>query len=313
MLLHDFITRTEKGLFCSIGNFYIDPEQAVDTALVSHAHGDHACRDNVNIYCTAETAAIMQLRYKKGAGKNFYTKKYREQFELNGVKITLISAGHILGSAQILMEYSGIKYLYTGDYKLQTDPTCEILEFTEADVLITETTFANPAILHPDPIAEIQKLNAHHQNVLLGTYSLGKAQRLIRMINDHCPQRKVLVHHQILPISKLHEDFGVELGKYEPYNRKLMKEPEQGYVYLVPPLTFNSYFRASNVCRAFASGWQRLQAQNDLELLISDHVDWNDILKMIAEVKPREIWTVHGNGSHLKKYFQDQLPIKSLN
>jgi putative mRNA 3-end processing factor len=167
--------------------------------------------------------------------------------------------------------------------------------------------------VHPDPIAEIQKLNTHNQNVLLGTYSLGKAQRLIRMINDHCPQRKVLVHHQILPISKLHEDFGVELGNYEPYNRKLMKEPEQGYVYLVPPLTFNSYFRANNVCRAFASGWQRLQAQNDLELLISDHVDWNDILKMIAEVKPREIWTVHGNGSHLKKYFQDQLPIKSLN
>lgn len=313
MLLPDFINRTEKGLYCAIGNFYIDPEQAVETALISHAHGDHACRDNSNIYCTPETAAIMQLRYKKGAGKNFYTKTYREQFELNGVKITLISAGHILGSAQILMEYRGIKYLYTGDYKLQTDPTCEILEFTEADVLITETTFANPAIVHPDPIAEIQKLNTHNQNVLLGTYSLGKAQRLIRMINDHCPQRKVLVHHQILPISKLHEDFGVELGNYEPYNRKLMKEPEQGYVYLVPPLTFNSYFRANNVCRAFASGWQRLQAQNDLELLISDHVDWNDILKMIAEVKPREIWTVHGNGSHLKKYFQDQLPIKSLN
>lgn len=313
MLLPDFIIRTEKGLYCPIGNFYLDPQLAVEKAIISHAHGDHACRDNVEIYCSPETAAIMELRYKKAAGKIFHTKTYGQTFDINGVQITLLSAGHILGSAQILMEYKGIRYLYTGDYKLQQDSTCQPIEFTEADVLITETTFANPATQHPNPVEEIKKLNAHQQNILLGTYSLGKAQRLIRLINDHCPQRTVLLHHQILPITKLHEQFGVQLGKYEPYNRKLMKEPDQNYVYLVPPLTFNSYFRAVNVCRAFASGWQKLQNNNDMQLLISDHVDWNDILEMIGKVKPQEIWTVHGDGKHLKKHFETQLPIKTLN
>lgn len=313
MILSDFITRTDSGLFCTIGNFHLDAQQAVQKTLISHAHGDHACRDNKEIYCTPETAAIMELRYKKAAGGNFQVRNYGQSFEINGVKITFHSAGHILGSAQILMEYQGIKYLYTGDYKLQEDATCTPIEFVEADVLITETTFADPKVQHPDPVNEIKKLNNNQQNVLLGTYSLGKAQRLIRMINDHCPQRKILLHYSILPLTQLHEKFGVLLGKYEPYNRKLMKEPDQNYVYLVPPMTFNSYFRAINVCRAFASGWKKLQTNNDLQLFISDHVDWNDILLMIEQVKPREIWTVHGNGLHLKSFFKNQIPIKVLN
>lgn len=313
MIIPDFIIRTEQGLYCPTGNFYLDPQQPVASALISHAHGDHACRDNKHVYCTPETEAIMQLRYKKAAGGSFKTLQYGQEIELGGVKISFHSAGHILGSAQILMQYRGIRYLYTGDYKLQADPTCQPIEFLEADILITETTFADPKVQHPDPVKEIQKLNAHTQNVLLGTYSLGKAQRLIRLINDYCPQRLVLLHYQILPISKLHEQFGVQLGRYEPYNRKLMKFPDQNYVYMVPPMTFRSYFRANNVCRAFASGWKNLQTNNDLSLFISDHVDWNDIIKMISEVKPREIWTVHGNGMHLKEHFVNQLPIKSLN
>lgn len=313
MIQPDFIIQTDKGMYCPSGDFYLDPQQAVSNAVISHAHGDHACRDNERIFCTAPTAAIMQLRYKKAAGRNFQEKDYRDSFNLNGVEITFYPAGHILGSAQILMQYQGIKYLYTGDYKLQEDATCESIEFVEADVLITESTFADPAVQHPDPVKEIEKLNSNDQNVLLGTYSLGKAQRLTRMINDHCPSRKVLVHHQIVGISKLHENFDIDLGNYEPYNRKLMKEPEQGYVYLVPPLTFNSYFRATNVCRAFASGWKNLQTNNDLQLFISDHVDWNDILHMVKQVNPSEIWTVHGNGLHLQKHFENQLLIKVLN
>ena len=92
-----------------------------------------------------------------------------------------------------------------------------------------------------------------------------------------------------------------------------MKNPDQNLVYIVPPLTFNSYIRAKNVVRAFASGWMNLQTGNDLKILISDHVDWNDILIMIKHVEPRELWTLHGNGKHLKSYFKDQLTVKLLN
>lgn len=313
MILPDFIIENENGLYCRAGNFYLDPQMPADDAVISHAHGDHAVPGNRRVYCTAATAEIMKLRLGKNAGAAFQTWQYSEPFTLNGVRITFISAGHILGSAQVLMEYEGARYLYTGDYKLQEDHTCLPAEFTEADVLITESTFAHPDTAHPSPVGEISKLNEHRHNVLLGAYGLGKAQRLSRMISDHCPQRTVLVHHSILPINRLYEKFGFSPGRYEPYNRKLMKEPGKGYVYIVPPITFNNYFRARGVLRIFASGWKRLQAQNDEELLISDHVDWADILEMVGRVKPKELWTVHGNGKYLQEKFAGTIPVKALN
>ena len=313
MIITDFLILNESGLYCKTGNFYIDPIQPVATAVISHAHGDHAVRGNYHVYCTASTCAIMELRYKKNAGNEFHIYAYHQNFIVNHVEITFIPAGHILGSAQILLVYNGVRYLYTGDYKLQDDATCEPIEFVEADVLITETTFADPEVLHPDPVNEIQKLNQNRHNVLLGAYSLGKSQRIIDLITRHCPERKVFVHHSIVPINKVYEAFGFKPGNYELYNRKSMKLPEQNFVYLVPPMTFDSYFRAKNVIRVFASGWKRLQAQNDMTLLISDHVDWSDILKMIDRVKPKEIWTLHGDGTHLKAFFNGKIPLKLLN
>jgi putative mRNA 3-end processing factor len=312
MINSDFLVFNDNGLYCQAGNFYIDPQKPVSNAIISHAHGDHARSGNGEVYCTAPTAAIMQLRFKKNAAKEFYTFNYNQSFTINEVEVEFIPAGHIIGSAQILMQYEGVRYLYTGDYKLQIDSTCEPLEFVQADILITESTFANPSITHPDPVEEIKKINNFSHNILLGAYSLGKSQRLISLIEAHCPSRKILVHHTILPINRIYESFAYNPGTYEPYNRKLMKNPGQGYVYIVPPLTFDSYFRAKNVMRVFASGWKNLQTSNDLELYISDHADWNDILKMIKEVNPREVWTLHGNGSHLQKFFLDTLPVKIL-
>jgi putative mRNA 3-end processing factor len=313
MIIEDFLILNEIGLFCRIGNFYLDPKIPVNQAIISHAHGDHAVRANENVYCTAATAAIMQHRYQKQAAKNFYIHPWNETFDLNGVKISFIPAGHILGSAQILMEYDGVRYLYTGDYKLQYDLTCEPIEFVKADVLITETTFADPSIQHPDAIEEIKKFSEMNHNILLGAYSLGKAQRLTRLISDHCPQRTTYVHHSIFSINKVYESFGFNVGKYELYNRKSMKQPDQNLVYIVPPLAFNSYIRAKNVVRAFASGWMRLQRNNDLQILISDHVDWNDIINMLKEVEPKQVWTLHGDGSFLKEHFKDKLLVKLLN
>lgn len=313
MIIEDFVVIDEHGLYCKIGGFYLDPILPCANAVISHAHGDHAVKNNLNVYCTPPTEAIMKHRYHKNAGKSFLLRGFHKPFMLNGVTITFVPAGHIIGSAQILMEYNNIRYLYTGDYKLQDDQTCEKIEFVKADVLITETTFADPAVSHPDAASEIKKLNDFNHNVLLGSYSLGKAQRLISLLNEHCPQRPVFVHHSILPLNKIYEAFGYNPGKYELYTRKSMKQPGQSLVYIVPPLTFDSYIRAKNVVRAFASGWQRLQVTNGVQLLISDHVDWNDILNMMARVNPQEVWTLHGNGKYLREYFVNRIPVKLLN
>jgi putative mRNA 3-end processing factor len=308
----DFLSFNKDGLYCKYGNFYIDPVQPVNTAVISHAHADHAVSGNNTIYCTAATLAFMQLRYGKNAAKVFNVIPFNSAFTINDVKITLIPAGHILGSAQVLMEYEGIRYLYTGDYKLQPDATCEPIEWVTTDVLITESTFANPAILHPDPVAEIKKINEIKINILLGAYGLGKSQRLINLINVYAPQKKILVHHRIMPINLIYEKMGFPLGRHQIYSRKLMKTQEE-FVYIVPPFTFDSYINAKGVKRLFASGWKALQVNQQDSLFISDHVDWNDILQTIKNTKPKQIWTLHGNGMHLKKYFGDDIFVKLLN
>jgi putative mRNA 3-end processing factor len=312
MILDDFLYFDSNGLYCKYGDFYIDPQQPVKTAVISHAHADHAVAGNSEVYCTEATAAFMKLRYGKNAGKAFNISAYHQTFSLGEVKITFISAGHILGSAQILMEYENIKYLYTGDYKIQLDNTCEPTEWVKADVLITESTFANPGITHPDPVTEIQKLNDIKINILLGAYSLGKSQRLINLINEYAPQKTILVHHRIMPINAIYEKMGFSPGKYQVYGRKLMKN-QQEYVYIVPPFTFDSYAGATGVKRLFASGWKNLQVNQNDTLFISDHADWNDILQAIEYTQPRQVWTLHGDGSYLRKHFGDAIIVKLLN
>jgi len=310
-ILADFLIETPSGYYCRYGDFFIDPILPVDRAVISHAHGDHARPGHERIYATAGTIAFMQVRFSKQSVKSYHPTVYHESFSLGGVQLTLIPAGHILGSAQILMQYHGVSYLYTGDIKMQDDPTCEPLETVQADVLITETTFANPAVSHPSAETEIRKLSSTAHGIMLGCYSLGKAQRINHLLNQYCPEKTVYVHHSILPMHRVYDRLGLVPLRYEMYHRKAMKDG-QHKIYLVPPLTFNNYYRASNVLRVFASGWKRLQQHNDMELYISDHVDWADLLVFIGQVKPREIWTVHGDGRLLADYLQEQIAVRVL-
>ncbi len=311
MILADFIVVNDNGLYCPYGGFYLDPKLPVQHAVISHAHGDHAVSANTNVYCTEPTSAFMTLRYGKLAAKQFHLYCFRQTFTIGQVQLTLISAGHMLGSAQVLMEYQGTRYLYTGDYKVQPDATCDPIEWVKTDVLITETTFADPKTQHPDPVTEIKKLNDIKSNILLGAYALGKSQRLINLINTHCPQKKVLVHHRIMPVNLIYERFGFSPGNYQMYGRKLMKEQKE-YVYLVPPFTFESYFKATGVKRLFASGWKNLQANQNDALFISDHVDWNDILQCIKFAEPKQVWTLHGDGRQLKAHLDGDIEVKLL-
>lgn len=310
-ILGDFLIENELGYYCAYGDFYIDPKYPVATAVISHAHGDHAVPGHKSIYATASTIAFMQHRFTKQPIASYQELAYRHTFKIGEVEITFIPAGHILGSAQILMQYKGVRYLYTGDYKLQQDSTCEALEYVNADVLITETTFANPDVIHPDPIEEIKKLNSTSLNIMLGCYALGKAQRITNLINTYCPQKTIYAHHNIAPIHRIYDDKGFVKLTYEVYNRKALKDG-QNKIYLVPPMVFNNYFRAKNVVRVFASGWKRLQNYNDMTLFISDHIDWNDLNSFITRVQPTEIWTVHGEGVHLRNYYEGKIAVCNI-
>ena len=311
-IIEDFLLINEKGLYCSYGDFYLDAKQPVHKVVVSHGHGDHVVAGCDHVFCTLPTRSFMEQRFRKNAGNNFYVLNYGTPFFIKGVTLTFLPAGHILGSAMVLMVYKGVRYLYTGDYKLQEDPTCEPIELAKADVLITESTFANPDVKHPDPVAEVRKLNETNYPILLGAYALGKAQRLTALINRYCPTKQLLIHYTILPFHKLYEQQSNIAFHYLPYSRKIMKNSPDNAIYIVPPLTFNSYFKAKNVVRVFASGWKKLQIGNKMELFISDHVDWQDIVRTIALVEPKEIWTLHGDGSALADYYHDTIFVKLL-
>lgn len=312
-ILQDFIILTKTGLYCTIGDFFIDPKEPVVNAVVSHAHADHAVSGNQNVFCTEATMLFMQARYKKFAASQFHIKVYKETFVIKNVTISFYPAGHMLGSAMILFSYNDVKYLYTGDYKLEPDVTCEAIEFCKADVLITETTFADPDVKHPDAELEIKKLNDVKTNIMLGAYALGKSQRLIKLINDHCPGKKILVHHNIMQFVNIYQNMGIDLGQFQVYDRKLMKQNLEDHIYLVPPMVFNSYIRAVNVVRVFATGWKYLHQGNGMHLYISDHVDWAAIIKTIEVVSPTEVWTLHGDGKQLKAHYNDKLTVKILN
>lgn len=312
MILSDFIVNSKEGLYCKYADFYLDPQVPVKNAVISHAHGDHAKAGNQNIYCSAFTADLMRLRFKKNAGATFQILDYHQNFEIGEVQLELLPAGHILGSAMVKMTYQNCIYLYTGDFKLQADETCEAAVLCKADVLITETTFAHPATQHPNPETEIAKLNNISGNIMLGVYGLGKAQRITQLINKHCLQKKIHLHYSIFPVHQLYQKHGVNLGSFQHYDRKWLKNNNQQQVYMVPPLTFRSYRNAFGVTKIFASGWQNLQHGNDETLFISDHADWQEILDTVKEVNPSEIWTTHGEGEHLKAYFRTSLRVKIL-
>jgi len=310
-VINGFLTKTSGGLFCEIGDFYLDPKRSVKTALVSHAHGDHAVRSKGDVYCTAPTKSFMNYRHGESPNTFFTVVEYGLPFYLNKIKITFYPAGHILGSAQILLEYEGERYLYTGDFKTQNDESCENFQYVECDHLITETTFASPDYSHPDPIEEIRSVMDNSKKVIIGAYSLGKSQRLTRLITSNYPDTTVYIHPELEEYHRLYEEHGYALGDWKSFRRDEF-EREDGAFYIVPPAYFRKYSSQPNVLSVFATGWKRSFYRCDRVLRISDHADWNGVLEMVRNTKAKKVYTVHGNGTLLKEHLKDSIEVKII-
>ena len=293
----------KEGLFFTPGNFYLDPKLPVETAVVSHAHGDHFINGHKTVYCTPGTSLLISQRMPNYFGKKI-THDYHQPFTLNHCNIYFIPAGHILGSAQIVIEHENKRYVYTGDFKLAADKTCEPFEYITTDVLITESTFAENGLRHPVAEVEIDKLNHLGEiNIILGVYSLGKAQRVIQLINSYCPTKTIMVHRSIGMFNKAYEKSGYELGTWVPYDKHAFRKLKN-IVYLLPPAHSRNFYPQPGYLRAFATGWEHLQTNFDFKLYISDHADWFDLLTMIEKSQAKEVFTIHGNGEDLKKYLE---------
>lgn len=302
------------GIHVVPADTWIDPGRAVPHALVTHGHADHARGGHGETVATPETLAIMDLRYNTLEGAT--PVQYGETIRLKGgVDATYIPAGHVLGSAQILLEHGGEKVICTGDYKRRADPTCAPFEVTNCDVLITEATFGLPLFKHPPVEAEIGKvltaLEDHPDRcVLIGAYALGKAQRVIAELRAAGHDRTIYLHGAMEKMCRLYEDHGVTLGDLQLV-ADMKKDDMRGHVVVCPPSALDDRWsrRLPEPITAMASGWmmvrQRARQRNvELPLIISDHADWDELTRTIEEVSPAESWITHGREEALLRWHQ---------
>jgi putative mRNA 3-end processing factor len=301
------------GLYCKPGGFFIDPTRKVPLAVITHGHSDHARSGHTKAIATPDTLAIMACRYGEGFAGSQAGLPYGQVIQLGDARVTLYPAGHILGSAQVLIEYGGARIAISGDYKRTRDPTARAFEPIACDVFVTEATFALPVFCHPDPQQEIGKLLASlavfpESCHTVGCYSLGKTQRLIAELRRAGYDKTVYLHGGLMRLTQLYEERGVVLGPYAlvtPDNRKSLA----GEIVLCPPSALaDSWSRTlPDAIPAAASGWLQIRARAkqqgvELPLVVSDHCDWPQLIETIHETGAGEIWVTHGREDALVHY-----------
>lgn len=283
-----------------------DSRGANEWAVVSHAHSDHIARHK-RVILTDPTARL--LRQRLGGQREERVLRFGERSQFSGpggdFALTLLPAGHILGSAMVLVEWSGGALLYTGDFRRRASPACEPCDFATArgcDWLVMETTFGRPEYVFP-PTAEVvgellnfcrAALTAGQTPVLLG-WTLGKAQELICLLADS--GLRVVVHEAVLPLVRIYEQCGVRLGAYEALNAAAAT----GRVLICPPTFAQSPQRtALGPCRlAVATGWAmesscKYRSGVDAAFPLSDHADFNELIEFVRQVRPSRVFTTHG-------------------
>lgn len=301
---------TADGLFCEPGGFYIDPHRPAPRAVITHGHSDHARSGHGAVLATAETIAIMQVRYGPGCAGSFQAVTYGERVVLDGVGVSLVPAGHILGSAQVVLDWKGQRAVVSGDYKRSADPTCAPFELVRCDVFVTEATFALPVFRHEPADREIMRLlnsleRRPEQTHLLGAYGLGKAQRLLKLIRLAGFDEPIYLHGAMVALTDLYRQLGQDFGALEPVGEQ-RGEKFAGAIVLCPPSALSDRWsrRFPDPIMAFASGWMRIrgrahQSGVELPLVVSDHADWPELLATIEATEAEEIWVTHGRDDAL--------------
>jgi putative mRNA 3-end processing factor len=315
MRAEDLLCPSRQGLFSKLGGFHIDPVVPVERALITHGQSDHARAGHGAVLATAETLKIMAVRYPEGFAGSTAVARLGETLRIGETAVTFHPAGHVLGSAQIAVEAGGLRIVASGDYKRRPDPTCLPFVPVPCDIFITEATFALPVFRHPDAAAEIGRLLASLAQFpgrahLVGAYSLGKAQRLIRLLRDAGYDRPIYLHGAMERLCRLYQAEGIDLGALAPATvARRTRDDFAGAVIVCPPSEIAERWarRFPDPVAAFASGWMRIrqrakQANVELPLILSDHADWDELTATIAELGPREVWVTHGREEALVRW-----------
>ena len=300
-MLHE----TPDGLFCAAGDFYIDPWGAVDRALITHGHGDHARPGSRSYLCADPCAPVLRRRF--GDESTIESLPYGKTLSLGSVGVSFHPAGHVLGSAQIRIEGSEGVWVVSGDYKRDPDPTCAPFEPMPCDVFITECTFGLP-IYRWDPPADVisdivgwwdHNRDAGRTSVLF-CYTLGKAQRLLAEL-ARLTDRPVLAHGMMLGMIETYREAGVTMLPVKAATERPRGTSYAGELVLAPLSARGTPWmrRLGELSDGFASGLMRVrgvrrQRGYDRGFVISDHADWPALLRTVSETGASRVLATHG-------------------
>lgn len=311
----NLISFTDKGLYCEKGDFYIDPWKPVDKAIITHGHSDHAYFGNKYYLCHTFTKPILQLRLGEN---NYQTIGWNDPIFINGIKISLHPAGHIIGSSQVKIENNGEVWVVSGDYKTEDDGLSGKFEPVRCNVFITESTFGLPIYkwnpqdeVYNNIINWISKNKENGKTSVLLAYSLGKAQRVLQAIKE--TTQTIFAHGAVFNMQKMLIDQGWDLTPVERITPETPKELLKGSIVIAPPSAdgtpwmkkFNPH--SVGVC----SGWMQVRGNArrrnvDAGFPLSDHADWNGLLETIRATGAEKLFVTHGFQSAFSRYCNEE-------
>ncbi len=303
------------GLYCPAGDFYVDPWQGVDRAIITHSHSDHAHEGSRN-YLTA-TSNLALLRARLGE-VNATGVEYGESVTLGQVKVSLHPAGHILGSSQVRIEHRGEVWVMSGDYKTASDPTCAAFEPLPCHGFVTEATFGLPIYRWPEPaevLAELDAWWAHNQTIgrtsVIFAYALGKSQRLLASLREL--RGPILAHGAVMRYLPMYEAAGVKLPPVVHATAETARAGKGKALVIAPPSARGSPWlkKFGPVSTALASGWMRIRGARrrrsvDRGFVLSEHVDWPALNSTIEATGAQQIWVTQGYTSAVARWLNER-------
>lgn len=316
------LTFNKKGIYCAQAKTYIDPWEPVNKAIITHAHADHAINGHSHYLCHKDTETLLKLRL----GEHIKTEglQYNEPIRINGVRISLHPAGHIIGSAQIRLEHKGEVWVVSGDYKLQHDGLSSPFEPIRCHHFITESTFGLPIYHFPDPaLIKTETLdwitNNQQQkiNSLLIGYSLGKAQRIIQQLRE--VNMPILAHGAITNMQNRLIQIGKPLIPVSHASAENIQLAGGPYIVIMPPSAIGTPWLKKFMPyeTAYYSGWMQLRGARrrrnvNRGFILSDHADWNQLNMAIKATQAENIYVTHGYKSIYAKWLRDEFQLNAV-
>jgi len=314
-VLGTLLERNSNGLYCAAGDFYVDPWEPAERAVITHAHADHL-RPGSRQYLTAR-AGLALVQTRAGPEARVEGAEYGTPVDLNGVRVSFHPAGHILGSSQVRIEHRGEVWAVSGDYKLASDPTCAPFEPVRCHTFVTESTFGLPIFRWLDPGISLDEINAWWRGnqetgkaSVLFAYPLGKAQRVLAGIDSSIGP--IYTHGAVETFNRIYRDAGVALPS-TAYARSAPARTDWSRALIIaPPLSKTNPWlrRFGDFSTAMASGWMRIRGTRrrrsiDRGIVLSDHADWPALLSTIKDSGAERVWVTHGYRTALEQWLSE--------